>query len=74
MAQGDVGVEKARGVRGSLIVMMINVTVCTSHLTMIFVVYLVVFRVSVYFRMGNQSYGVSCLTLDGAKPLFNILT
>ena len=53
MAQGDVGVEKARGVRGSLIVMMINVTVCTSHLTMIFVVYLVVFRVSVYFRIGN---------------------
>ena len=63
MAQGDVGVEKARGVRGSLIVM-INVTVCTSHLTMIFVVYLVVFRVSVYFRMGNQFYGVFCLTLE----------
>ena len=33
MAQGDVGVEKARGVRGSLIVMMINVTVCTSLLS-----------------------------------------
>lgn len=32
MAQGDVGVEKARGVRGSLIVM-INVTVCTSSLS-----------------------------------------
>ena len=39
-------------------------------LPMILFVYLVVFRVSVYFRMGNQFYGVSCLTLE----LFNILT
>ena len=39
-------------------------------LPMILFVYLVVFRVSVYFRMGNQCYGVSCLTLE----LFNILT
>ena len=41
---------------------------------MILFVYLVVIRVSVYFRMGNQFYGVICLTLEIRVTRFNILT